>query len=137
MRMKYHNKTVYADGYKFDSDAERGYYYILKDRQAKGEIRDLQMQVPYVLVPAVYGTKIKHLKTKDKEVSYCTQKAIRYYADFVYTEIVTGEQKVIDVKSDITRMNQVYKLKKKMMFAFHSISIVEVTRDKRGQYIVH
>ena len=50
-RSKYHNRKVeyYDPGLKetitFDSEKERNYYLILKDRERRGEIKDLKRQV--------------------------------------------------------------------------------------------
>ena len=61
---KYHNKKTVVDGITFDSLKESRYYLFLKDKVKSGEIADLQMQVPFEVIPAVYGEKtvIKHLK---------------------------------------------------------------------------
>lgn len=53
-----------------------------------------------------------------------TIREIAYVADFVYME--NGKQVVEDVKSDITRANPVYKIKKKMLMYVHGIEITEV-----------
>lgn len=109
----------------FDSKKEAGYYKFLMQRQEAGEISNLRMQVPFEVIPAVYGNRVKHLKTKDKEERYCIQRATYYVADFVYIVTATGQQEVVDVKSFITRKNPAYRLKKKMMKAFNGIDIIE------------
>jgi hypothetical protein len=123
---KYLNKVTEVDGIKFDSKKEAGYYLYLKQREEHGEISNLRTQVPFEIVPAVYGERIKHLKTKDKTERYCIQKASHYVADFVYIVTATGKQEVIDVKSYITRKQPVYRLKKKLMLAVNGIEIIEV-----------
>lgn len=127
---KYHNKKVWYDGIKFDSEKERDYYIMLKQKESDGEITNLRLQVPYVLIPKVMGEKtvVKHLKKGDKiEVKpYVRQKETKYFADFVYSDPVTGLDEVIDVKSKITRKKESYILKKKMMLAFLGIEIVEI-----------
>ena len=127
---KYHSKICYADGHKFDSETERDYYFVLKERQGKGEISDLQLQVPFVIIPQVTGVKtvVKHLKRSDKEVqkSYVVQKETKYIADFVYIETATGEKKVVDVKSAATIKKESYQLKKKILLAYFGIKITEV-----------
>jgi len=123
---KYLNKKTEVDGIVFDSKKEADYYLFLKQLEKNGEISNLRLQVPFEVIPAVYGEKTVHLKTKDKTVKYCIQKAAHYVADFVYIETTTGKKVVIDVKSAITRKNPEYRLKKKMMLAFNGIEIEEV-----------
>ena len=121
-RRKYGNKPVVIDGINFDSKKEGYFYLALKDKEKKGEISNLRMQVPYEIIPAVYEKQIIHLKTKDKEVEKCVQKAVHYIADFVYTD-ADGAERVIDTKGFKTKD---YILKKKMMRAFNGITIIEV-----------
>lgn len=123
MRNKFGNKRVTVDGIRFDSKKEAKFYLFLRECEKKGEISDLQLQVPYELIPAIYEDQVIHLKTKDKVVTKCVQKAVHYVADFVYTETATGIQAVVDTKGYRT---EAYKLKKKMMRAFKGINIIEV-----------
>lgn len=126
MRNKFGNHKVTIDGIRFDSRKEARFYLFLKEAEKKGEISDLRLQVPYELIPAIYEDQVIHLKTKDKTVTKCVQKAVHYVADFVYRETETGNEAVVDVKSGITRKHPVYLLKKKMMRAFKGIDIIEV-----------
>ena len=123
---KYLNKKVVIDGMEFDSRKEGDYYLYLKQKEEVGEISLLRRQVPFEVIPAVWGERVRHLKTKDKVEKVCLQKATHYYADFVYVETATGKEVVIDVKSDYTRKLSDYRLKKKMMLAYNGINIVEV-----------
>ena len=125
IRRKYGNKTVEIDGHKFDSRKEAEYYLYLRQLEKDGVIRDLRMQVPFEIVPAIHETQTIHLKTKDKTVEKCIQPAVHYLADFVYTVVDTGKEEVVDVKSEATRKDKVYILKKKMMRAFNGIVIIE------------
>ena len=126
MRNKYHNTKKQIDGIWFDSTKEGNYYLYLKQLVDEGKISNLRLQVPYQIIPAVYTEEVKHLKTKDKIVQRCIQRATHYVADFVYTVTDTGLEEVVDVKSEITRKNPEYRLKKKMMLAFNNIQIKEV-----------
>lgn len=76
-----------------------------------GLISDLERQVKYVLIPAqrING------KVVEREVSY--------NADFRYIE--NGVIVVEDVKSEITRKDKAYILKRKMMLYFHGVQIKE------------
>lgn len=123
---KYKNIKTEIAGHKFDSRKEAKYSLLYKELEREGKILNLRMQVPYEIIPAVWVDEVVHLKTKDKVVRKCKQKAGHYVADFVYTDPETGKDVVVDVKSKITRSNPVYRLKKKMMLAFNGIEIVEV-----------
>lgn len=101
---KYGNKKVVVDGYKFDSKKEANRYFELKMLQLAGEISGLKLQEPF------------ELQVEGKKVA-------KYIADFVY--IRKGQQVVEDVKSSATRKLSTYRLKKKLMFAIHGITIVE------------
>lgn len=122
---KYRNKVCYYEGIKFDSEYERDYWIHLKQDEAEGRISDLRRQVPYELIPEVWGERVKHLKTKDKVERYRIQQATHYYADFVYAD-ADGKEVVVDTKSEYTRTLADYRLKKKMMLAFKGIAITEV-----------
>lgn len=96
-----------------DSKKEARRYDELLLEISAGVVRDLRHHVPFPLV--VNGVKIG-----------------RYEADFVYKRLISqgGEeawaQVVEDVKSEITRKNPVYRIKKKLMLALHEIDIAEV-----------
>ena len=120
---KYHNKPVWHDGIKFASGVEGNYYLYLKQLLANGEISNLQCQVPYEVIPAVYIDEIKHLKTKDKTVKRCIQKATNYLADFVYVITATGEKEVVDVKGKTAPLTKDFRLKQKLMLAIHGITV--------------
>ena len=120
---KYGNRKVTIDGHTFDSKKEANYYLYLMELERRGEIRDLRLQVPYEIIPAIYETRIKHLKTKDKEERKLVQKAVHYMADFVFTVVSSGKEEVVDTKGFRT---EAYKLKKKMMRAFLGIEIQEI-----------
>lgn len=120
---KYHNKVTYVDGIKFDSQRESEYYVIFREAQKRGEIVNLRMQVKYELIPAIYETYVKHLKTKDKIAQRCVQKAVNYLADFVYEDSDTGIQHVVDIKGGQATATKDFKLKQKMLRYFHNINI--------------
>lgn len=104
MASKYKAKRTTVDGISFASRKEAQRYIELKLMERAGSISDLQLQVPYVLLP-----KTSH------------GRAVKYIADFVYNE--GGRQVVEDVKGYKT---DVYKLKKRMMQELLGIEIVEV-----------
>ena len=126
---KYHNKPVVIDGIKFDSAKEGDYYLYLKQLQERGEISSLQLQVPFEIIPAVYGEKVTHLKTKDRVDKYCIQRATYYVADFVYEK--DGNTVVEDTKGFCTPD---YILKRKLMLLVHGIKIQEVKISERKKH---
>lgn len=103
-RHKYNAKRVELDGIKFASKKEALRYKLLRDREQRGEIRDLRLQVRFPIV--INGIKV------------CT-----YIADFEYVEVASGERVVADVKGWRTDL---YKLKKKLMLWVNGISILEL-----------
>lgn len=102
-RSKYGNKKTEVDGIVFDSAREANRYKELKILLKAGVIGMLERQVPFELNPG-------------------GQFSLRYIADFVYVDMVTGEKIVEDSKGFRTRD---YKRKKRLMKKIHGISIKE------------
>lgn len=111
-RSKYRNVKVVVGGEKFDSKAEASYWMGLQARQRAGEITDLHRQRPFALYCPDFDTRLA------VQVS-------EYVADFVYFEVATQTQHVVDKKSKATR-TAVYKLKKKWLELQDGIVIEEV-----------
>ncbi|WP_244115966.1 DUF1064 domain-containing protein [Burkholderia gladioli] len=111
---KYRNSKCEHEGVKFDSQKERSRWFHLIQLQAAREIRDLQLQVAYVLIER---------RQRDDGT---WEKATKYVADFVYTDVATGKTVVEDVKSPATRKNPTYVLKRKLMLDRHGITIKEL-----------
>lgn len=107
---KYGNVKTVVDGIKFDSKHEATRYVELKYMERVGLIRDLQLQVPFELIPA------------QRENGKVVERAVKYIADFVYYDkdgnIVVEDAKGIKTDS--------YKLKKKMLLYFKGLAIKEV-----------
>lgn len=103
MYNKYKAKKTVVDNITFDSKKEANRYYELKLLERAKVISNLQLQVPYILIPkSKYGS------------------AIKYVADFVYEE---NNQVIIeDVKGVKT---PVYRLKKRLMEEQFGIAIKE------------
>lgn len=101
---KYRNKKTEIDGIVFDSKKEAARWSDLLLLQRAGKISNLQRQVPFVF--EVNSVKIG-----------------TYKADFTYRD--NGWYVVEDVKSVATRDLGVYRLKKRLMLAFHGIEIKE------------
>ena len=109
---KYKNKKVVIDNILFDSKKEANYYTYLKLLEKAGKITDLELQKKFVLQPS--------FKLNGK-----TYRAITYIADFVYKDS-KGQVHVVDVKSEATKKDKVYRLKKKMLAYKFGIEIEEV-----------
>lgn len=94
---KYGNRKTTVEGITFDSAKEANRYRELKMLEISGLISDLKIQQRFEIVPKAGGNK----------------RARFYVADFTYLE---GGKKIIeDVKSEITRKNPVYTLKKALV----------------------
>lgn len=102
-KSKYHAKKTVLDGITFDSKKEAKRYLELKAMEKVGTIKNLQLQVPFILIEkSKYGRSIK------------------YVADFVYNR--NGSKVVEDVKGVKT---PVYKLKKRLMAEKYGIIVLE------------
>lgn len=109
--MKYHNKKVEYEGITFDSNAEKDYYILLSEKANKGQIKALERQVQYQLIP-----KNKYFRE------------LSYIADFTYQDN-EGIFHVVDVKSKATAKDDLFIAKRKMMY--HLLGIyVEVVIGK-------
>lgn len=108
---KYNNKKITRNGVTYDSKKEYFRHGELLLMERAGLISNLERQVKYILIPSqrIDG------KVVEREVSYI--------ADFTYTE--NGKTVVEDVKSEITRKEPAYVLKRKMMLYFNGIRIKE------------
>ena len=129
MRPKYGNNKIKNAYGNFDSSLEWGRFLFLSNREKEGEITNLRRQVEYLLIPAQYGTEIRHLKTKDKEVRVLLERPCSYIADFVYerngktiVEDCKGEDKKYKGKRFSTE-TAAFKIKKKLMLYIHNIQI--------------
>ena len=109
-KSKYGNHKVVIDGEKVaDSKHEYSRLCELKVLQRAGEIKDLQLQVKYQLIPS-------------QKICGKTERGVSYIADFVYW---TKNDKFIceDAKGHKTAD---YIIKRKLMKLIHNIDVVEV-----------
>ena len=115
MMRKYRNRKIHRDGEVFDSKREFERYQELLWLERAGRIHDLHRQVRFELVPAYYEPVERYSKKTGKRLTdgqQCIEKAVNYYADFVYWE---GDQMVVeDVKSEATK-TEAYIIKRKLM----------------------
>lgn len=125
---KYYSKKITRDGMTFDSLKEYRKFRELLLLEKAGEITDLKRQVEFELLPAQYEEvptgevyKRGERKGQPKMKRVCVEKAVKYYADFVYKE--NGKTIVMDTKGVRTKD---YILKRKMLLYLHKIKIKEV-----------
>ena len=121
MKNKYNNRKIVFQGETYDSQLELSRFLFLSNREKEGEITNLRRQVEYLLIPAQYGTEIKHLKTKDKEVRVLLERSCSYVADFVYER--NGKIVVEDCKGSKYIITADFKIKKKLMLWVHQIQV--------------
>lgn len=114
---------------EYDSRKEARRAWELKMLQRAGKISDLQEQVKFVLIPAIWeetpriGKRGKPIKPLRK----CIQRELAYVADFVYIDNATGHTVVEDVKG--YKGGATYRIfvnKKKLMLEIYGIKVVEV-----------
>ena len=103
---KYGAIKTTLDGITFDSAREASRWGQLVLLQRLGKIKDLDRQVPFRLIPAEKGKRLREL---------------RYIADFVYTD--DKGRHVEDSKGFRT---QEYRLKKRLMWHLYGIEVEEV-----------
>ena len=111
---KYRSQKITVDGITFDSVKEANRWQELRMLERAGEIRDLQRQVPFVVIP-----------TQRDENGKLIEKEVRYVADFTYIEKGKLTRTVEDVKSEATRTRE-YIIKRKLMLYRNGIRIREV-----------
>lgn len=104
-KRKYGNHVCYEGWKKFDSEKERQFYLELMLRVKAGELKCVLRQVPFDLA--------------EKE-------RLQYFADFVAILPDNTIEAVYDVKSEPTRKNKEYIIKKKLMSELWGIEIREV-----------
>jgi hypothetical protein len=113
---KFNARGDVVDGIAFQSTFEANHYRELKLRLLAGDIRNLRWQVRYPLV-----------------ANNVTVAA--YVADFQYEERDGDGWRtvIVDTKSEPTRRQRLYRLKKKLMFAM-GFEIREVVKPSRSRH---
>ena len=102
---KYNNTNIRVDGRLFDSKAEAARWQELQLLERAGEIKELERQVEYELIPKQKG-----------------ERAVKYIADFRYVDH-DGKTVVEDTKGVKT---PVWIIKRKLMLRVHGIRVREV-----------
>lgn len=110
-RPKYYNRKTVVNGIAFDSQAEARRWGQLLQLQEAGRIAELRRQVSFELVPSVRLLGSKRATP-----------ALRYVADFAYTDTASGRAVVEDVKGLLT---PAYRIKRHLMKFVLGIDILE------------
>jgi hypothetical protein len=109
-RNKYGAIKTVVDGITFDSMGESERYKDLKHLEKAELIKDLKLQVPFELVPAV-------------KINGRTKPAMKYIADFVYFDVRKNSEVVEDFKGGV--LTPEYRIKRHLMKWRHNIDILE------------
>lgn len=119
---KYNSRKTTVGGFTFDSKKEAKRYLELKQMEKDGLIHNLQLQVPFELIPSfevvVDGKKRKRRK-------------MEYIADFVY--YINNVKVVEDVKG---RKTEVYKIKKKIFEYKFKTTIKETQKNDKNWFLL-
>ena len=111
---KYRNIKTEYKGIIFDSKKESRRYAELELLERAGMIKDLERQKSFELQPGYMNNKGENIR------------AIHYITDYYYFDIRVGLYVAEDVKSQATRQDKVYRIKKKMFeYKFPSILFIE------------
>ena len=112
---KYKNVKVLYNGITFDSIKEKNRYLWLKVLEEEGKIFELELQKKFELQESFVNNEGKK------------ERPIYYIADFFYYSNELHCYIAEDVKSEITRQDKVYRLKKKMFeYQYPNIAFKEV-----------
>lgn len=123
---KYHNRKVVVDGIVFDSMKEANRWKELKVLERAGQVRDLQRQVKFRLIPAQREWTDETTATGKPKKGKLLEHECSYIADFTYKNRY-GLLVVEDVKG--YKKGEAYALfviKRKLMLWVHGIRIKEV-----------
>lgn len=112
-RPKFGNKKTLCDGILFDSGHEADRYRYLKALSNLGQIRDLELQPQFGIFACVLASGL------GIEVA-------SFKADFRYFDVAEDRIRVEDAKSDGTKGETAYRLRKKLVEACHGVIVEEV-----------
>lgn len=123
MTRKYNNSKVVVDGITFDSRREAKRYRELSLLLRAGEIRNLELQKRFELVPAQFESYERYGKRGQrlKDGQRCVELGVTYVADFAYEK--DGKPVVEDTKGFKTKD---FVIKRKLMRWVHGIKVIEI-----------
>jgi len=119
---KYRNRKVVIDGISFDSKKEGEVYVQLKMLEKAGAIKDLELQPKYTF-PCPRGDRVLRYPSVPNvraKRGFVLGRPITYRADFKFTEVESGDVRVIDVKGFDTPISR---LKRGLVLGFHGIEV--------------
>ena len=120
---KYHNrKARTSDGLIHDSRREARRWNELSLLQRAGQIKDLERQVKFILIPAQHEPDIVGKRGGIKQ-GKLIERECSYIADFVYYDNTTEKMVVEDTKGIRTKD---YIIKRKLMLYKYKIRIKEI-----------
>ena len=127
---KFNAQNTMYDGLVFDSLHERKRYVELKLLMKAKEIRDLKIQVPFVLIPEIREESTEIYKSGphkgEKKPGKLLEKQTLYIADFTYYD-KDGNYVVEDAKGlKKGAAYQVFVIKRKLMLHKYGIRVIEV-----------
>ena len=111
-RGKVSHERVTVGGIVFDSQAEAERYRVLRVMENSGQITDLVCHPRWEIIP------------EQRPEGHRPFRPARYTADFSY--IRDGKLVVEDVKSEYTRQEEDYILRRKLMLLVHGIYVEEI-----------
>jgi hypothetical protein len=113
--MRIFAKKVDADGYKFDSEMEYSYYLILKERLAKGEIKDLKIHPVFLLI-------------QEFEKNGKKWRAMNYEADFQFYDIQKEKKRIIDVKGMVLPEFEIHRKMFEYLYPSHHLEVLKYSK---------
>jgi len=113
----------------FDSTSEYERYLVLLDMELNGAITDLKRQITFELLPQQTKVVRKQLKTKIKDIIKIVERPMTYTCDFTYYK--DGEYVVEDHKGDKWNVDELVRIKKKLLYYFHGIELTFSFAPKR------
>ena len=116
-KRKYRNRKTEHDGIIFDSQLERDYYLVLKEKAKAGEIKSFSLQPEFELIPSFR----KDGKTFRKTI---------YKADFKVI-LNDGTEEILDVKGVET---DVFKIKRKLLELQNPFINFYLIKRKHGKW---
>lgn len=128
-RNKLNNRKREYDGHLFDSVKELKRYGELKLLEQAGEIRSLELQKSFELIPTQYETYERYSDKTGKRLKdgrRVVEHGVKYIADFVYRD-KNDKLHVEDVKGyrDGATYNM-FVIKRKLMLYIHGVRIEEI-----------
>ena len=123
---KYKARKTQKDGRVFDSKKEARRFSELRLLEACGEIKELQTQVKFVLIPPQREPDTLGPRG-GKRRGRTIERECYYIADFCYIDVKTGQRVVEDVKGyKDGGAYTVFSIKRKLMLERYGIRIKEV-----------